>query len=214
MKTLFIPAKCDGKVELDTKLISKLPKKIGLVTTVQFVEHLEEIKEQLEKNNKKVFIGKGKQQFKGQVLGCDFSSAETIKSKVDCFLYFGSGKFHPIGLALKTKKEVFILTPVSNAVSKITKADIDEYEKNKKVALMKFYAADNIGVLISTKPGQFNLNNATELKNKLRKKKCYFFVSDMINENELENFPFIQAWVNTACPRIEGRNIINIDAIE
>lgn len=141
MKTLFIPAKCGGKVELDKKLIDKLPKRIGLITTVQFVEHLNEIKEELEKHKKKVFIGKGKQQYKGQVLGCDFSSAEDISNKVDCFLYFGTEKFHPIGVALKTRKEVFILMPVVNSISKIAKEDIEEYDKKKKIALMKFYSA-------------------------------------------------------------------------
>jgi len=79
--------------------------------------------------------------------------------------------------------------------------------------LMKFYSADNIGILVSTKPGQNNLKEAIELKKKL-KKNCYIFVSDMINEAELENFPFIQAWVNTACPRIEGKNIVNAEDIQ
>ncbi|MBW2984123.1 2-(3-amino-3-carboxypropyl)histidine synthase subunit [Candidatus Woesearchaeota archaeon] len=210
MKTLFIPAKCEGKVKLDKKIIDKLPKRIGLVTTVQFVEHLDDIKRQLEKHNKKVLIGKGKQQYKGQVLGCDFSSAESIADKVDCFLYFGSGKFHPIGLALKTKKEVFILMPVTHSFSMIDKKDIEEHEKKKKVSLMKFYSADNVGILVSTKPGQYNLKKAIELKKK-SKKKCYIFVSDMINEAELENFPFIQAWVNAACPRIESKKIVNVE---
>ena len=213
MKTVFIPAKCEGNVKLEKNIIDKLPKRIGLVTTVQFVDHLDDIKNQLEKHNKIVSIGKGKQQYKGQILGCDLSAAESIADKVDCFLYFGSGKFHPIGLALNTKKEVFILAPVIHSFSRIKKEDIEDYKKQRKVALMKFYSADNVGILVSTKPGQNNLKKAIELKKKL-KKNCYIFVSDMINEAELENFPFIQSWVNTACPRIEGKNIVNAEDIQ
>ncbi len=214
MKTLFIPAKCKGEVKVEKKVADQLPKKIGLITTVQFVDHLPEMKTQLEKFGKEVFIGKGKQLHEGQVLGCDFSSAQSISDKVDAYLYFGTGHFHPVGLALRTDKEVYILTPIIHTFSKISKEDIAEYKKNKKVALTKLYAADTVGILISTKPGQFNLDRAIELKKKLKDKKCYLFVSDMINEPEFENFNFIKAWVNTACPRIESKNIVNIDDLE
>ena len=214
MKTLFIPAKVEGKVKITKKIIDKLPKRIGLVTTVQFIDHLYEIRDQLENYGKKVFIGKGRQEHKGQVLGCDFSSADAIKDKVDAFLYFGSGKFHPIGLALKEEKEVFIVMPVTHAFSKITKEDIEDFNKKKKVGLVKFYAADTVGILVSSKPGQCHLNKAIRLKEKLEDKKCYIFISDMIDEREFENFNFIQAWVNTACPRIESKKIVNIADIE
>ena len=34
-----------------------------------------------------------------------------------------------------------------------------------------------------------------------------------LNIEELENFPDIDCWINTACPRIEGKNIINMDVV-
>ncbi|MBI2112760.1 diphthamide synthesis protein, partial [Candidatus Woesearchaeota archaeon] len=33
-------------------------------------------------------------------------------------------------------------------------------------------------------------------------KKFYFFVDNTISYGQLENFPFVEVWVNTACPRI------------
>ena len=33
-------------------------------------------------------------------------------------------------------------------------------------------------------------------------KEAYLFLSDEINFSQLENFNFIQSWINTACPRI------------
>ena len=41
-------------------------------------------------------------------------------------------------------------------------------------------------------------------KEKLEKdgKKVFLFVGDLITDTELRNFSHIQAWVNTACPRL------------
>jgi len=81
--------------------------------------------------------------------------------------------------------------------------------------LIKFYSAKNIGILVTTKPGQQYLKKATELKAKLKDKQCYIFISDTIDLNDLENYPFIDSWVNTACPRLSdySSNIINIEEL-
>ncbi len=216
MKTLFIPAKYTGKVELSKINADKLPKKIGLVTTVQFLDILDDIKEHLKKNGKEVFIGKGKQKREGQVLGCDVSSAEEIKNKADAFLYIGSGHFHPLGVALKTNKEVFTFNPITNIFNKINENEINNYKKNRKAKYVRFLHADSIGILVSTKPGQCSYKKAVEIKEKLeeKNKKCFIFVFDTLDANEMENFPFIDFWVNTACPRIaddeDKKNVIGM----
>jgi len=89
--------------------IDKLPNKIGLVTSLQFLDSLESIKNYLESIGKKVFIGKSEKLYKGQILGCDIVAGKQIENKVECFLYFGSGKFHALGLALSTNKPVYVL---------------------------------------------------------------------------------------------------------
>lgn len=209
MKTLFIEAKYKGKIELNKKIITKLPERIGLVSTVQFVDQLGLIKEQLKKCNKNGLIG-------GHILGCDFSKAEKIKNKVDCFLYVGTGNFHPFGLAYTIKKPVFVYNPLDNILEKIGEKEIDGYKKRRKGALLKFLSAENIGILVSIKPGQNQLKKALALKKKLKDKNCYVFIADTIDLNELENFPFIEAWVNTACPRLveDKIGIINIEEIK
>ena len=208
MKILFIEAKYKGKVNLGKDIIDKLPKRIGLVSTVQFVDNLSSIKKQLEKNNKKIIIG-------GQILGCDVSKADKIKNKVDYFLYIGTGSFHPLGLAYAINKPVFTYSPIDNTLEKISEKEIESYKKRRKGAYIKFLSAKNIGILVSTKPGQNQLKKALALKKKLKDKNCYIFIADTIDLNELENFPFIEAWVNTACPRIveDKSGIINIDEI-
>ena len=68
--------------------------------------------------------------------------------------------------------------------------------------------SDKIGILVSTKPGQYNLNQALKLKKQL-KKESYIFIFNKFEDFELENFPHIDFWINTACPRIEAKNVIN-----
>ena len=59
MKTLFIPAKYTGKISLTKEMIEKLPLRIGLVSTVQFLDNLAAIKKESIKNisslNKSIF---------------------------------------------------------------------------------------------------------------------------------------------------------------
>ena len=235
MRTLFIESKYKGKVELSKIKADKLPKNIGLITTVQFVDYLNKIKNYLINKNKKILIAKGNQKYNAQILGCDLSAGEMsekrsfseharkskisdkIKNKVDAFLYIGDGKFHPLGLAMKTNKDVFCFNPINNYFSRTNKKEINEYKKVLKIKKIKFLSAENIGILISTKLGQNNLKKALEIKKKLEKKdkKCYIFCFGTLNLNELENFPFIDFWVNTACPRIEedSNKIINFEDI-
>ena len=220
MKTIFIPAKYTGKVDLGKIKVDKLPKKIGLVTTAQFLDKIDEIKKYLEKNQKEIFIDKDKQKNLGQILGCDVSAAEKIKDNVDAFLYVGSGEFHPIGVALSTKKDVFVFNPVTNVFSKLDNKEIEKYKKNRKAKYIRFLHADSIGILVSTKPGQCSYNKAVEIKKKLEEKgkKCFIFVFDILDSNEMENFPFIDFWVNTACPRIaddeDKKDVIDMSELE
>ena len=207
MKQLFIEARYRGKINI--KNIDKLPQKIGLATTVQFVDQLDDVKKQLK--GKKVFLGKGKQKYKAQILGCDVSAAEKIKDKVNAFLYIGTGQFHPIVLGL-LGKDVYILNPMNGKITKLDKKKIENYKKRKKGAMIKFLSSKNIGVLISTKLGQkYSLKKLEFLERKYKDKKFYFFITDNIDINQLQNFSFIEAWVNTSCPRLEEDfSLVNI----
>lgn len=195
MKTLFIGAKSKQSIDEVLKKVN-LPGKVGLITTIQFLDQVKQIKN-------KNYI------FAGQVLGCRADNAIKIQKKVDSYLYIGSGKFHPIWVTLKTKKPVYIANPNTNEFSKLEENEIIDYEKKLKGKINKFYYAKSYGILVSVKPGQYNLKKALELKNKL--KNSYIFMFNTLNELEFENFNKIDIWINTACPRIEGKNIINLE---
>src|SRR3989338_3815398 len=202
MKIMMVESRYKGKINLSNLDASALPKNIGLATTVQFLEFVDEIKELLEKNGKTIFVDKIKQKYEGQLLGCDTGAAEKVKDKVDAFLYIGTGIFHPLGITLNSDKDVFCYDPVNAVLSKIDKEQIERYNKKRKGAYLKFMEAKEIGILVSLKPGQNNFRKAVELKKQLKDKNCYIFAFYTLDFNQVENFPFIQCWVNTACNRI------------
>ncbi len=203
MKALFIEARSTKKIKLDK--INQLPKRIGLVSTIQFSNQLNLVKKQLENKGKKVFIGKPNKHAieLGQVLGCDVSSATNIQNKVDCFLYIGTGEFHAIGIALQVSKPVFKYNPFTNKLTKVSEKEIKLYQKKKIIRKSLLKDAKKVGILISTKPGQHLVQGKlNDIQRKLKGKQVFKFISDTINPNDLLNFPDIDIWVNTACPRL------------
>lgn len=224
MKTLFIEARSTKSILPAAKVILKELNgfnSIGLLAAVQFVHQLDKVKKIFEAEGKKVFIGKPSQHciYSGQVLGCDVSSALDIENKVDCFVYFGTGQFHPLGIALKTKKPVFKADPFTNKAEKISEQEKKIWLKKQAARVSKVKDAKIIGILVSTKPGQYK--DIEDIKNKLEKKgkEVYVLICDTINSQELANFTQIQAWINTACPRIVddqelfSRPIANIEEV-
>ena len=192
--------------------------KIGLVATVQYLDSLKRAKEFLEKKGKIVIIGKGKFS-NGQILGCETSSANSIEDDVDSFLYVGSGKFHPLGLALKTEKPVFVLDTEKNDIYQIDKK---LFEKQKYAAIALAKDAKRYGILVSVKPGQQNLELAKKIKKDIESKgnKAYILIFNEIKPEKLLGLD-LDCYINTACPRIAIENraefkkpILNPDEIE
>ena len=222
---LLIDAKWEGKINLTNELKEHFKKnKIksnALFASIQFTNLNEFIKE-LEKNKIKVNITKAKRtNEKIQILGCDCygdSFQEDIIKNSDVVLYIGDGLFHPKALLLsqiksKEFKPVIIFDPIANQIKEINKKDIEKQIQKKKRNLKMFINSRTIGILVTIKPGQQYFNSAKNLKEKLKEqgKKAYIFIDNNINLSQLENYPFIQCWVNTACPRIGTDDIVNIE---
>ncbi len=199
---MMVEGRYKGKINLSNLDTNILPKNIGLATTVQFLDYVDEIKQYLETRGKNIFIDKNRQKYEGQLLGCDQGGAEKIKDNVNAFLYVGTGIFHPLGIALNIDRDVFCYDPLNAVMTKIDRNQVERYNKKRKVAYIKFLEATEIGILVSLKPGQNNFKKAVELKNKLKDKNCYIFAFDTLDFSQIENFPFIKCWVNTACNRI------------
>ena len=218
MKTFFVEARYKGKFELPMEVIELLPKKIALFTTVQFLDSVAGIKKQLEANGKKVLLLKtGYTKYPGQLLGCNIKKFD---DDFDAFLYLGDGMFHPKALLLKNNKPAFAYNPFAKKHFILEPKDIEAMKRKNEGAKLKFMSSKEIGVLVSTKPGQQQIKKAYALEKKHHDKNFYFFLFDTIDFAELENFPFIECFVNTACPRIAfdeaekiRKPIINIEEL-
>jgi 2-(3-amino-3-carboxypropyl)histidine synthase len=221
MKKIFIEAKYNKKIVLPKSAFSKLPKKLGVFTTVQFIDSLESINQQLEDNGIKVKNFKPEHaKYSGQILGCNITKFEGV----DGFLFIGDGHFHPIALSIKNNLPVFTFNPYSKKLIELDEKIVNKFEKKKRIGLTKYYMSNNIGVIVSTKHGQNKLKQAIAFKNKLDKegkKKVFILMFNDIDFGSLENFPFIDCFVNTACARIGyddeiriHKPIINLEEIE
>ena len=194
MKVKYVYAKkyVDVKPVLE-KALPLLKGKVGIVATIQFLHLTKNIKEFLDKKQIK-------NEIIGQVLGCNVYA--TQRSDADTILYFGDGVFHPLGISLKNKTPIIIADPISMNVKKLSDDEIKKFDNVKRKGLTKFYSSTNVGVLVSLKPGQEQMKAALGLKNKYKDKNFYILVFNDLDYNQLENFPFIECYVNTMCPRI------------
>ncbi|MGV8161734.1 MAG: diphthamide synthesis protein [Candidatus Nanoarchaeia archaeon] len=223
MKVVHIEARLKGPVVLPEEVIKKLPEKIIVFTTIQLMSNLSVILKQLEESGKKPFVVKTNHtRHQGQILGCNVEHFSSYTEKdFDAFLYVGDGLFHPKALAWKNEgKKVYAFDPFAQKFSEIIGEDIEQIKKTHKAALSKFIMSSKIGVLITTKPGQYFMKKAQKLKEQYPDKDFFLFVDNTYNFSSLEDFPFVDVWVNTACPRIGfddsirlSKPIINIDDV-
>ena len=70
--------------------------------------------------------------------------------------------------------------------------------------MAKLVISKNVGLLITTKPGQNEFKRVENLRERLENKgkSVFVFIADEINLTQSENFNFIDVWIDTACPRI------------
>jgi len=141
----------------------------------------------------------------GQILGCNFSAAHSIHTQVDAYLYIGSGTFHPLGIALATKKPVYIADPYTQ---KIIKEELDSLKESilrqRYGAIAQAKQSQRFGIILSTKAGQQRINSAHHLQHLLTQhnKSGYILIMDHITPDILMNFRQLQCYISTACPRV------------
>jgi len=178
--------------------------KIGLATTVQHLQTLDEAREILTRQGKIVLIGDtGRLSYPGQVIGCDYSNAVSIAKDVEAFLFIGGGQFHAIGVALSTSKPTVVADPYDNTAALVDK-EAEKILKQRWAQIREAKEAKTFAVLVGLKPGQKRLEETLQLKEKLEKggKIVHLFAINEITPEALMEFPSVDAFVNTACPRI------------
>jgi 2-(3-amino-3-carboxypropyl)histidine synthase len=205
--TLYVEARAAVSVEdaVERALpIMEGQRKIGLVTTVQHVQTLDVAKEILLHAGKTVVVGDaGRMSYPGQVVGCDYSNAKSIAGDVDAFLFIGGGRFHALGVGLSTFKPTIIADPYERRAYSIDE-DVQKVLRQRWACIEDALKAKVFAVLVGLKPGQKRLDLALNIKEKIERsgKTACLFAAREITPEVLMEFPAVDAFVNTACPRI------------
>ncbi|MBI4095325.1 MAG: diphthamide synthesis protein [DPANN group archaeon] len=209
MKILFVEAKAKldvlPAIKVNLKALQAY-KRLALAATVQFVEQLPAIQTFLESQKIKTVVGKPSLHavLPGQLLGCDPTAALSAQG-ADAILYIGTGEFHPGPVEVGSKVPVLKLNPFTKKITEVTAAEIRRHRLKNLARIENFKKAKRVGILVTTKLGQSEMQGPVDkIKEKLEKqgKEVFIFLADTLNYNDLDNFPDIEAWVNTACPRI------------
>ena len=177
---------------------------VGLTTSVQHLQALNQAREILTRAGKTVIVGDtGQIAYPGQVSGCNYANAKSIANEVDAFLFVGGGMFHALGIALNTSKPTIIADPYDNRAYTIN-AEAQKILKQRFTCIQEAKNAKKFGVFVGLKLGQKHLNNALKIKELAEKhgKVAFLLAAREINPETLLEFPSIDAYVNTACPRV------------
>lgn len=192
---------CDKRDVLPVvrKAIPKLKGVVGLVTTIQHAKELQKVKGVLEGKGLKAVIGRGSCE-DGQILGCEWGAATGVEA--DMYLYLGSGKFHPVGVAIATGKPVVAADPLTGDIRGVEE-EVRRFWARRAIAIDRAMRAKSFGILVSTKPGQERRALARKLKKKLERagKEAFLLIGNELSPPNLLGLK-VDCLVNTACPRL------------
>ncbi|MCQ6253629.1 diphthamide biosynthesis enzyme Dph2 [Methanocaldococcus sp.] len=190
IKTLFIPTYHIFDKEDENKILNDIEnfinkynlegKKVAVTTTVQY-------KKLLKKFNPYI------------ILGC----RGEIKDE-DIILFVGTGRFHPLMLAYKYQKEVYIYNPISKYFDKISKEEVNKFIKKRITAITKLMLnkPKKVGVVLSVKKGQFRKKVFDEITKLLEKNNINYLPIIVDNVSPEILFYDLDCYIIVACPRI------------
>ncbi|MGC8923818.1 MAG: diphthamide biosynthesis enzyme Dph2 [Candidatus Micrarchaeia archaeon] len=195
-------------------------KHVGIVTNISHARLVGRIKKVLIEHGKVPLTAKGSRRCpcEAQILGCDITALEKISKRVDCIIYFGGGTFHalaPGALDENYSLPTLWVDPFSRKVEWITEK-IQKVQRQRRVALAKALNANVYGILVSTKVGQYNLPLAVKAKECIERqgKKALIVVGNTFDFTTISNFSGIEAFLNTACPRIvDDQNKLSVPIV-
>ncbi len=180
-----------------------VPHRLGLVVSVQHLDLVEPLRTSLARRGYEVRIGSGDRRlaYLGQALGCNYTCAETIEAEVDAFLFVGTGRFHPLGLAFAVARPVWSLDPLRNVLEPAI--DRAALIRQRQLLVASVREARRWGILVSTFAGQNRTPMALTLQERARSRgrEAEILVFDRLDPRDLEGRA-LDAYVNTACPRI------------
>jgi 2-(3-amino-3-carboxypropyl)histidine synthase len=174
-------------------------KRISLIGTIQYNSCIHEIRRRL----KSPFLKKIPQLrplSPGEVLGC---TSPKIRD-TDIVVYIGDGRFHLESVMIQNPTlEYHKYCPFTRKMTK-EEYDYNHLIKTRRESKAKFLRSKNIGVILGTLGRQGNPAIHRNLVRHLEERGycVYTLVMNEINENSLDSFCFIDAFVQVSCPRL------------
>jgi 2-(3-amino-3-carboxypropyl)histidine synthase len=180
-----------------------VPPRLGLVASVQHLDLLGPLGEALRERGYAPRVGRGDRRlaYVGQALGCNYTGAEEVAPEVDAFLFVGSGRFHPLGLAFAVERPVWSVDPRRGEVE--PPIDRASLVRKRQLLVASVRDARRWGILVSTFVGQNRSPTALALQARARAhgRDAEILLSQRIEPADLLGRD-VDAFVCTACPRI------------
>lgn len=177
---------------------------IGLLATTQYRHAMARAEELLKEAGRQVVVGTGGRRlaFPGQVLGCDLGAARAVADTVDAFLLLGGGRFHAVGVALATGKQV-VVADVESGKATGMEEERDRVLRRRSATIGRAMDAQTFGILVEGRPGQRRWAMARSLRDMLRQagKRPLLLALRGVSPDRLLALG-LDAYVSTACPRI------------
>jgi 2-(3-amino-3-carboxypropyl)histidine synthase len=180
-----------------------VPPRLGLVASVQHLDLLPPLERELRAAGYEPRVGRGDRRlaYAGQALGCNYTGAEEVEPDVDAFLFVGTGRFHPLGLALAVERPVWALDPLRGVLD--PPIDRPGLVRRRQMLVASVRDARRWGILVSTFAGQNRSPTALALQAKARAhgREAEILLAQRIDPADLLGRN-VEAFVCTACPRI------------
>lgn len=136
----------------------------------------------------------------GEVLGC----TSPVITGAENVVYIGDGRFHLESAMIRNPNlNFFKYCPFTRKLSREF-YDFDKMKTGRMEQIRKAYAGKTFGVILGSLGRQGNKQIFSNVQQKLVKMgyKVYRIVLDEINERLLDNFDFVDAFVQVSCPRL------------
>jgi len=206
MPTYFVEMRQEGgepEALAKTLVAAGVPARLGLVASVQHLDLLPRLTLALQAHGITLQTGTGDHRlsYPSQALGCNYTSAQSISATVDAYLFVGTGRFHPVGLAYAVGKPVWSLDPLQNRLE--PPIDRASLVRDRQLLVARAMDARTFGIIVSSFSGQNRSAMAAALVDRARRagRSAEILVADRVDPRDLEGRN-LDAYVCTACPRI------------
>ena len=180
-----------------------LPRSLGLVASIQHLDLVPPFIEALSRHGIAGVTAPGDRRlmYPAQALGCNYTTAESVASQVDAFLFLGTGRFHPLGLAFAVERPVYALDPLRGELE--PPIDRGSIVRRRQLLVASCRDARRWGLLVSNFVGQdrSGMARALQAKAAAHGREAELLVFGRLDPNDLVGRD-LDAYVCTACPRI------------